>query len=189
MANLKDSKKELVLLSFVSKLVAYNSVTGIFTWVDREETSLRIKAWNKRYSGRNVGSKYQKGKNYLTVSFTYEGKAERVLLHRLAWFICKNEVPANQIDHINQVQDDNRIENLKVVSDQENRRNSSMQKNNTSGVTGVYWNKRMGMWVANCRINSKTKYLGCFIDIKEAEKIAKSFRLINGFSELHGKQK
>jgi len=47
-----------------------------------------------------------------------------VLLHRLIWETFNGEIPENMcIDHINTIRDDNRLENLRVVTRQENMNN------------------------------------------------------------------
>ena len=43
-----------------------------------------------------------------------------------------------------------------------------MNKNNTSGVKGVCWDKSKGRWNANISVNRKNKNLGCFDDFLEA---------------------
>lgn len=45
-------------------------------------------------------------------------------------------------DHINRNELDNRKENLREASPQQNVFNSSIAKNNTSGITGVHYDKK-----------------------------------------------
>jgi len=46
---------------------------------------------------------------------------------------------------------------------------TNKQKNNTSGYIGVYWNKQKNKWEAHIRDGyGKLKYLGCFINLKDA---------------------
>ncbi len=71
-------------------------------------------------------------------------------------------------DHINRNTFDNRKNNLRVATYQENARNSSVAKNNTSGVTGVTWNSRDRCWQARIGVNYRSKSLGCFINKEEA---------------------
>ena len=64
------------------------------------------------------------------------------------------------VDHINRKRFDNRLCNLRWVSRSENGKNCSKAKNNTSGVTGVCFNKRDNRWVAywNDDNNKRFKY-------------------------------
>lgn len=65
-------------------------------------------------------------------------------------------------DHINGNRLDNRRENIRFVTMQENSFNRGMQKRNISGKTGVTWIKRIGMWRSSIRVNGKIIYLGNF---------------------------
>ena len=73
------------------------------------------------------------------------------------------------IDHINRNRLDNRKNNLRFVTTQENLFNRSVSKNNTSGATGVYFNRRR--WIARIKINNKIVCLGNFLDFNIAKKI------------------
>ena len=87
---------------------------------------------------------------------------------RLIWLYHHGYFPENEIDHINRVKTDDRIENLRHVSAQCNIRNQGMRCDNTSGITGVCWEKRHHKWQAQIRANGKTKNLGFFDDITDA---------------------
>lgn len=75
---------------------------------------------------------------------------------------CKN------YDHANRNTLDNRRENLRPATSTNNSQNRTRQRNNTSGFTGVCWNKKEQMWVARIGLNGKNKNLGCFTDKTEA---------------------
>lgn len=47
---------------------------------------------------------------------------------------------------------------------------------NTSGHTGVCWDKESGKWIAGIFIDSRRKHLGFFTDIKEASEVYKQAR-------------
>ena len=74
-------------------------------------------------------------------------KEESITLHYL--ITGKNQ------DHINRNPLDNRKSNLRPCSKLENAKNRSKQHNNTSGVTGVNYNKQKGKWIARIRIDKK----------------------------------
>ena len=65
--------------------------------------------------------------------------------HRLAWMMAHGEWPAGQIDHINGVRDDNRIVNLRVVTNRINAQNKRKAlPSNKLGVLGVTYRVRRG---------------------------------------------
>ena len=60
----------------------------------------------------------------------------------------------NFIDHINRDSTDNRIENLRILTNQQNQWNRN--------VKGYYWNKTKKKWQAYIRIDKKKKNIGSF---------------------------
>lgn len=107
--------------------------------------------------------------------------------HRVIWEIFNGEIPEGmQIDHINHIRHDNRVENLRLVSNQENCKNISMQKNNTSGVTGVCWSKQKGKWMAKIKVDYKTINLGLYSDIEKAVEARKKAEIKYSFHKNHG---
>ena len=88
--------------------------------------------------------------------------------HRIVWQLHNGQIPDGlQIDHINGIKDDNRIENLRLDVNKENPQNiSEPQCNNTSGYLGVSWNEREKKWRAQIMVKGKRKYLGLY-DTKE----------------------
>lgn len=59
------------------------------------------------------------------------------------------------VDHIKHNKTDNRKEMLRIVTPSESNMNHSKQTNNTSGVTGLYYHKPSGLWVAYIKLNGK----------------------------------
>lgn len=87
--------------------------------------------------------------------------------HRLAWLHVYGEWPADQIDHINRIKADNRIENLRVVNNSENMRNLPPRplKPHTLGVS---FHQRDQRYVTAIRVDGKTISLGSFKTFDEA---------------------
>lgn len=107
--------------------------------------------------------------------------------HRIVWEMFNGEIPKGmQIDHINQNRSDNRIENLRIVTNQQNSKNRSMSSRNKSGVNGVGWCKREGKWIVQSRKMNKTVFIGYFNDFNDAVKARQEYDGINGFTDLHG---
>ena len=111
---------------------------------------------------------YEKVKKYCWTETINNG------FHRLISVINGKNVLLHQFlgfkhhDHIDRNELNNRKYNLRQCSQKENCRNSSKRKDNTSGVTGVYWRKDRQKWVANIICNDKYYALGCFVKKEDA---------------------
>ena len=71
-------------------------------------------------------------------------------------------------DHLSRDTDDNRKFNIILKNNQENCKNRSRSKKNTSGKTGVHFNKDSNKWTAYITVNYKTIYLGAFTNKEDA---------------------
>tara|TARA_R110000868_G_scaffold346134_1_gene607167 strand:- start:91 stop:630 length:540 start_codon:yes stop_codon:yes gene_type:complete len=93
--------------------------------------------------------------------------------HRLAWLYVYGYLPNGPIDHINNVRIDNRICNLRVVSTQDNVRNSVVRKAKKSGLLkGVtYYKQKSDKFVAQIRFEGRQRKLGVFDSELEAHTI------------------
>jgi hypothetical protein len=93
-------------------------------------------------------------------------------------------------DHINHNTLDNREENLRICTNQQNCRNRGKQSNNTSGYKGVYYYKSSGKWRAQITINGKRTGIGYFNTAKDAalayDKVAKENYMDFAFLNLGG---
>jgi hypothetical protein len=125
----------------------YEPSTGVFT---------RARGYSK------VGRVATKG--YIQISVA----GYRYMAHRLAWLYVHGDWPQGQIDHINQNKTDNRIENLRVVSNKQNQENVTMWAHNKSGRRGVRWSQCIGKWIAEIIQHKKKIHLGAFETIIDA---------------------
>jgi uncharacterized protein YigA (DUF484 family) len=76
------------------------------------------------------------------------------------------------IDHIDGNKLNNRIENLREASKQENCQNQKVRLTNSSGVKGVSWHKANKKWIVAVCKNYKSYYCGTFEDKELAELVA-----------------
>ena len=81
--------------------------------------------------------------------------------HRIVFLLTYGYCP-EVIDHINGIKNDNRPENLRAANYSENRWNSVVQSNNTSGYKGIHQLKNGGGYQAKITYNGKIKFLGTF---------------------------
>lgn len=90
------------------------------------------------------------------------------LNHRLIWLMHYGWLP-KLIDHVNGNKTDNRIENLRQATPQQNQHNAKRRVDNKSGVKGVIWRKDSRKWRADIQVNGKRRSLGCFDSIENAK--------------------
>lgn len=91
----------------------------------------------------------------------------KVYAHRIIMRVSDFEIN-KQIDHINGNTLDNRKQNLRIVTSRQNGLNSSIRKDNTSGITGVCWDKRRQKWLARVNENGREICLGYFDNFDDA---------------------
>jgi hypothetical protein len=97
------------------------------------------------------------------------------------------EFPTYQIDHIDGDGLNNRLENLRDVTQLENLRNMTLYRNNTSGRIGVCFVKREGKWCAQIGTKSGSKHLGHFSNFDDAVTARKAAEVELGYHENHGR--
>lgn len=84
--------------------------------------------------------------------FRFGGKLYYV--HRVVYSLFNGQIPKGMnIDHINRNKADNRIENLRLVSVQQNSINTGRHKDNRSGIKNVSWHEAAKKW--NVRLRRK----------------------------------
>lgn len=169
----------------IHRKLEYNSETGDLTWKFVEPRNGFDRRYNNTFAGKVAGT-LKKGKN----KFGYKEihiKKKIISNHKLAWYFYYGEWPDKEIDHINHDRSDNRIENLRLVDRTAQNQSACRRKDNKSGHTGVYWNKRENKWLATIQCNKKTYRIGRFENLEDAveARLKKAKEL--GFSETHGK--
>lgn len=104
-----------------------------------------------------------------------------ILMHRLIMGLERDD--SREVDHVlgEGTTNDNRRYNLRVVTSSQNQMNRKKQSNNTSGVIGVWYDKRKNKWIAEIIVNKKKFYLGSFVEKEDAAKARKTAEDI-----LHG---
>lgn len=120
-------------------------------------------------------TKNERGNYYARryVGRAFDGRAYKISMQKE---IMKPSPPM-VVDHINHDTLDNRRQNLRVCTQQQNVWNSRKPKNNRSGYKGVYYLdggldyfNNPGIWVARIMVSGKIIYLGYFKDKLEAAK-------------------
>lgn len=172
------TEKTLPSVEYLRKRLRYEPETGKLYW--RDDPTKR-QNWRTMWAGREAfTAKNEHGYHLGALDY------KMLKAHRVIWALVYGRWPQGEIDHINRVRDDNRIENLREANPKEQRRNMSKHKHNTSGVMGVSFDKARGLWRANVWENNKQVYLGRFKTMEEAIKAREDALTHYGYCEGHG---
>jgi hypothetical protein len=182
------NKTTLPSIEFLRQALRHDPESGLLYWRPRTADMFDAKqlgnersalAWNRRHAGKAADQ--VSSNDYFTVQL----KTRKYMAHRVVWAMHNGAWPDGEIDHINHNRQDNRIQNLRVVSRLENCHNLSKRHDNTTGVTGVYWDKNHEKWYAQIRLGSKTKHLGRYHDKSEAIAARRAAELHLGYHKNH----
>ena len=155
----------------LEKLFIYNPINGkLFNKIAR----------GKARKGMEAGS--PDGKGYRRVRLD----GGRYLVHRIIWKMVTGTDPAEELDHISHDPSDNRMDNLREATRTEQNQNLSKAKNNTSGVTGVSWDKTRGKWQSIICVEGKNRRLGYFTQRWHAIRARKLAEIGYNFHPNHG---
>lgn len=131
--------------------LSYEPESGVLTWV----------------AGRRCGHVAGCHDNHGYIVVRLLGKNHKA--HRLIWLIVHGEWPAAEVDHVNNVRDDNRLSNLRLATSSGNGQNQALTSGRgTSRFLGVCWAKDNRKWQAQIKVDRKTVYLGQFATEEEA---------------------
>lgn len=166
-------------------LVRYERDEGALYWLPRvakdfgwsEKTT---KGWNTKYAGKRCGAIHSCGYRFIN-----GGNNELFFEHRAIWFIETGVWP-DEVDHIDGNRLDNRMCNMRDVDRVTNGRNMVRFATNTSGITGVYWDKRQ-VWTASIKANNRNIHLYIGPDKQAAIKARKDAEEKYGFHPNHGR--
>jgi len=180
----------------VEGLLDLDVSTGHLFWKRRDSTLFRdtigksrsrtaahaAANWNSHYAGKRAMTATQPSGHLSGRIFDRTFRA-----HRVVFAISRGQWPKQSIDHINGNPSDNRPENLRDVSHQENHRNQKNRKNNTSGVIGVSFNRRLCKWQASITIDYRSVHIGFFEEKKDAINARIASQIEAGFHDNHGR--
>tara|TARA_R100001230_G_C5689678_1_gene202493 strand:- start:3336 stop:3875 length:540 start_codon:yes stop_codon:yes gene_type:complete len=178
------AKSPLPSIDQIRQLIRLDRNTGRLYWLPRspsqfEGSNERIcRTWNARYADQPaLNNKRVQG--YLGGSLL----GQYIAAHRVVWALAYGAWPEKFIDHINHDRADNRLSNLRLVSNQENCRNQRLGKSNVSGSVGVYWVPAENKWKAKIGHD----HLGTFSSKSDAIAARKKAEASYGFHINHGK--
>lgn len=152
-------------LAFVRECLDYDPDTGIFVWRKRPRSHFVSDRgewqWNAKFAGKPAGY-WSRG--YLTIRL----KGPLYMAHRLAWLMVYGDEPTMGIDHIDGSPTNNRIANLRLATQSQQRFNARPRTYSRTGVKGVTLNSDGRGYDARITIDGKTQYLGYFRSVEAA---------------------
>ena len=130
-------------------MLDYDPILGTFHWTHHESVYINVR-------GKPTGTSGCKGHRQIRINHkVYKA-------HHVAWVITHGYWPI-EVDHRNTIRSDNRLDNLREATRQQNQSNRSLSKNNSSGFKGVI-PRNNGNYEAKIIVNGKYTYLGTFED-------------------------
>lgn len=137
----------------LKELIHYNPETGVWTWLQsgKGRRSLIAGSRSKRSGRREICIDYKRYQAY-----------------HLAFLYMTGEMPADEVDHRDKNCTNDSWENLREATRLQNGANRSLNKNNTSGVTGVTWDRKNQKWRSSLVTNGVYVSLGRHTDLDVA---------------------
>lgn len=156
------SNKSVITQKRLKELVYYNEETGLFS--------------RKMKKSHNAKCGYIGHGGYVRISVDNQ----QYYAHRLAWLYMYGDMP-KEIDHIDNNPSNNSKNNLRSVSHKTNQRNMKLHKHSKSGVSGVFFDKKLNKWISYITVDGKRKHIGCFVQKQEAVNSRKEHEKKHGF--------
>lgn len=100
---------------------------------------------------------------------------KRYFAHQLVFMMFYGYIP-KQIDHVDGNGLNNKINNLREATSQQNQFNKGLGANNKCGYKNVYWRADNKKWSVQLRINGKLITFGSFNDLELADLVATEAR-------------
>ena len=132
--------------------LAYDPTVGKFTWKTRAALCVR--------PGYTAGCLNEQG--YIQIRF----KKKIYKVHRLVWLFEHGNWPKNNLDHLNGIRSDNRIQNLRECTAKTNCQN--YERYRSGNLVGASYHKHVKRWVSRWAFDGKMFYLGYYDTEKEA---------------------
>lgn len=167
--------KERITLTELKELLDYNPQSGWFFWK---------KTKGGAHAGHPVGEIFQ-GPKSKTAYIRLMIKGVRYWAHDLVWFWFNGTWPIQKLDHKDGNGLHNFIDNLREANAFQNKANSPIYSNNTSGYPGV--NYEGNKWRAVIKFKGEKTHIGVFDTFEDAVNARKVFeqKLFGEFAREH----
>jgi hypothetical protein len=116
------------------------------------------------YDQINAYNWFLSGTGYAVAFVPVDGRFKLTYLHRF----LMDAQPGEMVDHCNGDALDNRRNNLRLATPQQNGQNKRLSPLSTTGLKGVGWHKRRGRYHARIQLQGIRYHLGFFDDAETA---------------------
>lgn len=149
--------------------LSYSAATGQLVWRGIQKFYLK---------GREAGAIEAGGYRVIKI------KGRTFKAHRLAWLLHYGEWPSQRIDHIDGDKSNNRVNNLRLATQQQNMMNQRPKATNLNGYKGITYQKSHQSWLAQLTVAGKNLNLGRYKDPADAARAydAKAKELFGEFA-------
>lgn len=152
--NQKNKALDLPSQDELRSMFDYNFETGRLIWKSRADRDI---AWNGRYCGKVAGNIGRKGYCYVSIN------NRSYAAHRIIWKLAYGNIPNDlHIDHIDGNPKNNRIDNLRLATNQQNQlnRKTDSKRKHEIPFKGVY--KHKNKYKSEIKTSEGRLYLGLF---------------------------
>lgn len=157
------SRAPIFTTSGEERIIKLQLTKGYLSAIDIEDADLADFRWNSREEkcGLVYASRTQRGG---------DGKLKPIKLHRviLSRILCRELTSNEEVDHVDGDGLNNRRNNLRLSSHQQNMHNRRASKNSSSGIPGVERRKGQKKWRARIAVDGRELSLGSFSDLDSA---------------------
>ena len=154
--------RDRVSVSMLHQVLFYDQDEGRLFWLERPVSMFKSErdqiAWNARFAFKEAFSGLT-GKGYLCGRIF----GVRYFAHHVVWAMNYGAWPNQIIDHIDRVKTNNRLDNLRAASKQQNCINRGCSPHSSSQYLGVHWDSRKRKWIAQIVGEARKKFLGAYV--------------------------
>lgn len=145
-----------ISVAYIRERLIYRSSTGELIWKRHPDQPLQ---WNARYANTVAGT-ICKGARMVSI------RKRPFISSHVIWALVTGEWPAAEIDHIDHNPLNNRWNNLRAATSQQNKFNTRTKRLSKSGFK---WVRRAGSrWHGEIRVNGHKTFVGSFDSPEDA---------------------
>lgn len=167
------------------QLLRLDVETGRLYWRERPVEFCKNSAYAARWNTKNAGKEAFTGVDAL--GYQRGGILSRkYLAHRVVFALANGRWPVGPVDHRDGNPGNNRPENLREATIQQNNQNTS-GRGGSSPFKGTYWHEARKKWYAQCKSGGRNRFLGYFDEETAAARAYDNFvRVAHGeFARLN----